>query len=51
MNDEMRITEEFLKIMTETGIAEKWQFISSHETETEVVIKLKRKSSHELEDK
>tara|TARA_B110000014_G_scaffold84217_1_gene57653 strand:+ start:663 stop:851 length:189 start_codon:yes stop_codon:yes gene_type:complete len=51
MSDEMKVTEKFLKIMQETGIAEKWQFISSHETETEVVIKLKRKTTHDLEDK
>tara|TARA_R100000781_G_scaffold89574_1_gene55158 strand:- start:1255 stop:1410 length:156 start_codon:yes stop_codon:yes gene_type:complete len=51
MSDEMKITEKFLKIMQESGIAEKWQFISSHETETDVIIKLKRKTSHEMEDK
>ena len=51
MSDEMKVTEKFLKIMQETGIAEKWQFISSHETETEVVIKLNRKTTHDLEDK
>ena len=51
MSDEMKVTEIFLKIMQETGISEKWQFISSHETETEVNIKLKRKTTHDLEDK
>ncbi len=51
MNDEMKVTEKFLELMQETGIAEKWQFISSHETDTDVIIKLKRKTSHELEDK
>ena len=51
MSDEMEVTEEFLKILGETGLDEKWAFESSHETETEVIIKLKRKSSHELEDK
>ena len=37
MSDEMKVTEKFLKIMQETGIGEKLQFISSHETETEIV--------------
>ncbi len=58
MSDEMKVhnavpevTEKFLKIMSESGISEKWQFISSHETDTDVIITLKRKTSHEMEDK
>ena len=50
MKDEMKVTEEFLKIMQENLLFQKYQFVSSHETETDIVLTIKRKSSHELEE-
>ena len=50
-SDEMEFTEEFMMFLKMSPLNSKWSFVSSHETENEITIQVKRKSTHDLEDK
>ena len=50
-SDEMEFTEEIMMLIKISPLNSKWAFVSSHETENEITIQVKRKSTHDLEDK
>jgi hypothetical protein len=51
MSDEMEFTKEFIMFLKMSPLNNKWTFVSSHETENEIIIQVKRKTTHDLEDK
>jgi len=51
MSDEMEFTEEFIMFLKMSPLNSKWAFVKSHETENQIIIEVKRKTSHEMEDK